>query len=69
MDLDGSLLYVADTENHMIRVVDLEKKLVKTVAGTGKQSRAFISGGVVIHQFTRVGRLAMFRCSMRFDSP
>jgi thiol-disulfide isomerase/thioredoxin len=30
-------LYVADTENHLIRVVDLEKREVKTIAGTGVQ--------------------------------
>ncbi len=45
MDLSGDLLYVADTENHMIRVVDLKQKLVKTLAGTGKQSRQFLNGG------------------------
>ena len=37
--LHGSTLYVADTENHMIRKVDLEKKLVSKVAGVGKQGR------------------------------
>ena len=31
-------LYVADTENHAIRAVDLKTKSVKTVAGTGKQA-------------------------------
>ncbi|HKX12060.1 MAG TPA: NHL repeat-containing protein, partial [bacterium] len=30
-------LYVADTENHSIRLVDLEKREVKTLAGTGVQ--------------------------------
>jgi DNA-binding beta-propeller fold protein YncE len=30
-------LYVADTENHAIRVIDFNKRLVKTIAGTGKQ--------------------------------
>jgi thiol-disulfide isomerase/thioredoxin len=35
--LDGSMLYVADTENHLIRRVDLAKKQVTTVAGTGLQ--------------------------------
>ena len=36
--LDGEILYVADTENHLIRAVDLKSKTVKTVAGTGRQS-------------------------------
>src|SRR5256886_2499120 len=39
MALDGDTLYVADTENHLIRAVDLKSKTVPTVAGTGRQSR------------------------------
>lgn len=35
--LRGQTLYVADTENHLLRKVDLEQKRVATVAGTGKQ--------------------------------
>ena len=35
--LDGDLLYVADTSNHSIRRVDLKKRTVETVAGTGQQ--------------------------------
>ena len=35
--LDGDILYVADTENHAIREVDLIKETVATVAGTGEQ--------------------------------
>ena len=35
--LDGDILYVADTENHAIREVDLKKETVATVAGTGEQ--------------------------------
>lgn len=38
MALDGDTLYVADTENHLIRAVDLKSKTVKTIAGTGQQS-------------------------------
>ncbi|HMJ24433.1 MAG TPA: thioredoxin-like domain-containing protein, partial [Pyrinomonadaceae bacterium] len=37
--LDGNTLYVADTENHLIRQVDLKTKMVTTIAGTGQQSR------------------------------
>ena len=35
--LSGGTLYVADTENHMIRAIDLESGRVSTVAGTGAQ--------------------------------
>ena len=45
MELVGQRLYVADTENHLIRVVDLKTKRVTTLAGTGKQSRVRTSGG------------------------
>jgi thiol-disulfide isomerase/thioredoxin len=37
--LAGDTLYVADTENHLIRKVDLNAKTVSTVAGTGAQLR------------------------------
>ena len=36
--LEGDVLYVADTENHAIRAVDLKSHQVSTVAGVGKQS-------------------------------
>src|SRR5579885_1414731 len=36
--LDGEILYVADTENHMIRRVDLAAQQVETIAGTGEQA-------------------------------
>ena len=36
--LRGDKLYVADTENHLIRLVDLKARTVETIAGTGKQS-------------------------------
>ncbi len=39
MALDGETLYVADTESHLIRRVDLSQKSVGTVAGTGVQLR------------------------------
>lgn len=37
--LRDNLLYVADNENHLLRKVDLDKKTVTTIAGTGRQSR------------------------------
>jgi sugar lactone lactonase YvrE len=45
MALRGQVLYVADTENHAIRAVDLEKRQVTTVAGTGRQAKAAEAGG------------------------
>ncbi|MBX7075241.1 MAG: redoxin domain-containing protein [Pirellulales bacterium] len=42
MALVGDKLYVADTENHLLRKVDLTNKTVTTIAGTGRQARAFI---------------------------
>jgi thiol-disulfide isomerase/thioredoxin len=45
MALDGDSLYVADTENHLIRRVDLRAKTVETVAGTGKQAREYFREG------------------------
>ena len=35
--LVGNIVYVADTENHVIRRVDLEAQQVETIAGTGEQ--------------------------------
>jgi DNA-binding beta-propeller fold protein YncE len=43
--LDGDTLYVADTENHAIRAVDLATGNVVTVAGTGEQLMGERIGG------------------------
>jgi DNA-binding beta-propeller fold protein YncE len=45
MALDGSNLYVADTENHLVRRLDLKTKTVETVAGTGQQAREYFRQG------------------------
>ena len=55
MALAGETLYVADTENHLIRQVDLKSKTVKTIAGTGEQS----------HQYGESGSA----CSIALNSP
>ena len=45
MALDGDTLYVADTENHLLRTIDLASKNVMTLAGTGEQARRRGPGG------------------------
>jgi thiol-disulfide isomerase/thioredoxin len=45
MELVDDILYVADTENHLIRSIDLKNKKVTTLAGTGKQARFRANGG------------------------
>ena len=43
--LDWPRLYVADTKNHAIRMIDLETLEVRTLAGTGEQSVGRHAGG------------------------
>lgn len=43
--LSGDSLYVADTENHLIRRVDLKSRTVETIAGTGQQSHEYFKTG------------------------
>ncbi|MDP6798635.1 MAG: thioredoxin-like domain-containing protein [SAR202 cluster bacterium] len=43
--LSGTNLYVADTKNHAIRLIDLQAEVVRTVAGTGEQASGFGQGG------------------------
>jgi thiol-disulfide isomerase/thioredoxin len=38
-DEENQILYVADTENHAIRRINLQQKIVETIAGSGEQSR------------------------------
>ena len=43
--LAGDSLYVADTENHLIRRVDLKSRTVETIAGTGQQTHEYFQTG------------------------
>ena len=45
--LIGDTLYVADTENHQLRAVDLTQKTVSTLSGTGEQARTRPRGGAL----------------------
>ena len=46
MALHGGMLYVADTGNHLLRRIDLQRRLVQTVAGTGEKARVFNVPGI-----------------------
>ena len=46
MALSGDNLYIADTENHLLRRVDLKARTVETIAGTGQQSREYFKSGL-----------------------
>lgn len=39
LDAKQQILYVADTENHALRRIDLKRQRVETIAGTGSQNR------------------------------
>ncbi len=41
-------LYVADTENHLLRRIDLQRKEVSTIAGTGQQARRLYREGLAL---------------------
>jgi thiol-disulfide isomerase/thioredoxin len=45
LTLDGNTLYVADTENHALRAVNLDTRTVTTAAGTGKQGYSYDGSG------------------------
>jgi thiol-disulfide isomerase/thioredoxin len=45
MELVGDILYVADTNNHAIRTIDLAAETVSLVAGTGEKSQFYMPSG------------------------
>lgn len=45
LDTMNHVLYVADADNHTIRAVDLEREIVRTIAGTGQQARRVVRRG------------------------
>jgi thiol-disulfide isomerase/thioredoxin len=49
-DEDNQILYVADTENHTIRKLDLKDKTITTISGTGHQVYDRSGGGAGIDQ-------------------
>ena len=44
MVASGDVVYVADTENHAVRMIDRKNKRVSTIAGTGELGREPLSG-------------------------
>jgi thiol-disulfide isomerase/thioredoxin len=44
MVLHGETLYLCDTENHLLRKIDLKEEKVTTIAGTGKQAETGFPG-------------------------
>ncbi len=45
LDGENEKIYVADTENHAIREIDLKTQKVSTLAGSGKQARGYNQEG------------------------
>ncbi|XP_043290047.1 NHL repeat-containing protein 2 [Venturia canescens] len=46
----SDIVFVADNENHAIRKIDLEKKVVSTIAGTGSQAQDYVGGKIGTEQ-------------------
>lgn len=53
LDVAGDTIYVADTENHAIRAIDLLSGDVRTLAGTGEIAHSYGSGGRLLETALR----------------
>ena len=53
LTVDGDTIFVADTDNHAIRRVDLANGVVTTIAGTGELARVYFSGGPALETSLR----------------
>lgn len=55
----GRLLYIADTSNHAIRLIDLDAKTVATIAGNGEPGFSGDGGPAIDAQLNRPHKLAI----------
>jgi len=46
LDAKRNVLYVADTDNHLIRKIDMQARTVSTISGTGEQVYDRMGGGI-----------------------
>lgn len=46
LDTRGNFLYVADTENHLIRVINIKDGIINTLCGTGLQGNDKVGGAL-----------------------
>lgn len=58
---DQAILFVADTENHAIRKIDLKNQIVETIVGTGRQGNDYQGGKTQDQSISSPWDVAMFR--------
>ncbi len=64
------LLFIADTENHAIRVADLQSRELTTLCGDGRQGQDFVGGGKGNQQRIRsVFSIVIFSILLNFSCP
>ena len=55
----GNLMYVADTQNHRVRRIDLRTRVITTIAGTGERGYSGDGGPAVEAQFNGTFGIAL----------